>query len=137
MELYNPTMEEFAEEVRDALKNVESGLLALEKGEGDALKLVKDVCRLFHRIKDSSEFLGVAAVSKLANSAEDVLSMMHTAKSLADPRFIIPLFLVVETIRAIVDDLEHSSEMDISPLMNQLETLLRKDISAKGQSDPD
>lgn len=137
MDMDGSIREEFVSDSNDALDEIEDDLLELEKGKGNSAELIDNVFRAFHSIKGCSAFMGLTNLSDLTHSAEDVLSFMRTSEIQVEPRFIDPLFLVVDAIRTMLDDLERSNGMDISPLMNQLtnqlETLSCEKAAAEGQ----
>jgi len=129
-------LEEFARDVHDTLETLECDLLELEKGEGNSSELIDDIFALFYSIKGASAYVGLTNLSNLTHSAEDILSLMRTSEIQAKPRFIDPLFQVVDAIRFMLDDLENSNEMNISPLLSRLDTILREEASAGREGKP-
>jgi two-component system chemotaxis sensor kinase CheA len=70
----------FFEEAVEALSQVENGLLALDKTEGDTHEIVNDVFRAAHSIKGGAATFGLPAIAELAHSAETLLDRVRSGQ---------------------------------------------------------
>ncbi|MBI5185741.1 MAG: Hpt domain-containing protein [Nitrospinae bacterium] len=76
-------MIEFLDESRENLRRAEGDLVRLEEDPGNE-ELVNSVFRVFHSIKGSSGFLGLAAVAQLTHKLENILSAIKEKRKGVD-----------------------------------------------------
>lgn len=92
----------FFEEAAEALNQVESGLLALDKPHGDAQEIINDVFRAAHSIKGGAATFGLAAIAELAHSAETVLDKLRAGQMPASGEVTALLLSSVDVLRILV-----------------------------------
>lgn len=98
-------MATFFEEAQEALGQIESGLLSLEKAH-DAPELVAEqvngVFRAAHSIKGGAATFGLTAVAELAHSAETLLDRLRSGSMKPSAEITSSLLASVDTLRALV-----------------------------------
>ena len=98
-------MATFFEEAREALNQIESGLLSLDKAQGapDVIQEhINSVFRAAHSIKGGAATFGLAPVAELAHSAETLLDRLRSGSMLPTPEVTSMLLASVDTLRALV-----------------------------------
>lgn len=97
----------FVAEAVDHLKNMNDGLLALEKNsaEQESLNLV---LRSAHTIKGSSRMLGLSLIGELAHKLEDALEVLKTEQR--GPAFFDAVFKALDLIAEMVDEVKGGGE---------------------------
>ncbi|MFN8709482.1 MAG: chemotaxis protein CheW, partial [Planctomyces sp.] len=115
---------EFIVEARDHLAVFERSLLALEKAVDGAESqlLIQQVLRAIHSLKGDSGFLGFQKLRELAHAMESVLEDYRDG-SILPPGEITELLLNArDRLAVLVDDLAHSDDADIEPILRRLLT---------------
>jgi len=117
---------EFITEVKEHLETVEDDLLVLEKGADDSAyaDTVNKVFRAVHTVKGTAGFLGLKNMSAVAHLGETILSKLRSGELKPNSTLVDVLLGAVDTIRAMLDDVEHSNEHDITNIMARLEAIL-------------
>ncbi len=82
-------LNDFLEEARDLVGNLNQGLLELEKNPDGSGELVNDIFRYFHNIKGNSGIIGYRELNALTHEAETLLNRvrkgeMHTSRGTID-----------------------------------------------------
>jgi len=82
-------LNDFLEEARDLVGNLNQGLLELEKNPDGSSELVNDIFRYFHNIKGNSGIIGYRELNALTHEAETLLNRvrkgeMHTSRGTID-----------------------------------------------------
>ena len=98
-------MATFFEEALEALVQIESGLLALEKGKDDPELIqeqVNSVFRAAHSIKGGAATFGLAPVAELAHSAETLLDRLRSGSIKPNAELTAMLLASVDTLRGLI-----------------------------------
>jgi two-component system chemotaxis sensor kinase CheA len=83
----NSLIEDFADETREHLEEMESSLLQLESDPENS-ELLNTIFRSIHTIKGASEYLGFDRIARLSHSLENLLDMFREGSLLADKRVV-------------------------------------------------
>lgn len=96
----------FFEEAVEALTQIESGLLSLEKCQDDPSRiheLVNDVFRAAHSIKGGAATFGLTPIAELAHSAETLLDRLRSGSVAPNAEITALLLATVDALRALVN----------------------------------
>jgi two-component system, chemotaxis family, sensor kinase CheA len=93
----------FFEEAVEALSQVENGLLALDKPDGDTHEIVNDVFRAAHSIKGGAATFGLLAVAELAHAAETLLERVRSGQLAPNAQVTGLLLESVDVLRVLLD----------------------------------
>ncbi|MEN6495331.1 MAG: chemotaxis protein CheW [Thermoguttaceae bacterium] len=116
---------EFVVESRERLADVENQLLAIETAGSDLdVELVNEVFRAVHSIKGAAGFLGFETLSQLAHSLENVLNLVRNRQLVPDGQVTDVLLRSADTLRKMIDDVEHSNEVEISEYLDLLQQIV-------------
>lgn len=123
---------EFVSEAKEHLANVADDLLALEKRDGEATRYRIDrLFRAVHSVKGGAGFFGCRNVERLAHLMETVLDAMREGQVAPSQRAIDALLAGADRILALLDDVEHSDQADVSAVCQRLRQLLPLDQPAQ------
>ena len=103
----------FFQDCDDLLAELETGLLALQNGERDP-EIVNTVFRAVHSVKGGAGFFGCKAVEELAHAMENLLDHARQQDREMDAAAIDALLAGADRITALLDDVEHSNDADVS-----------------------
>ncbi len=125
MEYDKEMLDEFVSESREHLETIEDDFLNLEtqKHNPDP-ELVNKVFRAIHTVKGCAGFLGMTNINKLSHVMETLLSMVRDGEILPESKFLDPLLEGVDMLNAMLDNAEHSNEMDMEEIYGKLTNLL-------------
>ncbi len=130
MESDREIIDQFVLEAREHLDTIEDDLLHLERQKEHADRaLVDRVFRAIHSIKGASGFLGLRKIGDLAHVMETLLSMMRAGEIRPEAEFIDALLAGADLLATMVDDVDHSNDMDITKLHDRLASLLARAMS--------
>ncbi len=105
----------FIEESLDHLDGIEDDLLNIEEaGENFNEALVNKVFRAVHTIKGGAGFLGMKTLEELAHNSENVMGKIRDKELIPTPGIISTLLNAMDTLSALLNDLENSNDVDIS-----------------------
>ncbi|KPA19319.1 chemotaxis protein CheA [Candidatus Magnetomorum sp. HK-1] len=125
-------LNEFVIESKEHLKTIEDDFLNMEKNMDNLDPSIIDrVFRSVHTIKGSSGFLALTNIKELAHTIETFLSMIRAGEIKSEPIFIDALLSGVDYLNVMLDDIENSNNIDISEILNRLNTLLEKTIPSE------
>ena len=79
----NSLLEDFADETREHLEELESSLLRLESDPADR-ELLNTIFRSMHTIKGASEYLGFERIARLTHRLENLLDLFRDGSLMAD-----------------------------------------------------
>jgi len=117
---------EFVVESKEHLSGVENQLLAIEgAGANIDVDLVNQVFRAVHSIKGAAGFFGLTAISHLAHEMENVLNLVRNRQLVPHPAMTDALLRAADQLRALLDDIDHSNDQDVSAQLDALERLVR------------
>lgn len=119
----------FVVEAREHLACMTSGLMALERGEGDPRAHFEQLLRAAHSIKGGAGFTGRGKIEQLSHAMETALESIRDGRCFPTPEVIDVLLSALDRLSAMVDDLEHSEEADVSDLLARLRPLIEPSTS--------
>ncbi len=131
-------LDDFVAESREHLADIESRFLELE-GQGDAVdpELVNLVFRAVHSVKGGAGFLGFENIQRLAHVMENLLDRIRQGQVGVDHAKVDALLRGADHLKALIDDITRSNEMDISAPMAAIEALLGSPKVSTGAAPPD
>ncbi len=116
---------EFGVESTERLADVENQLLAIEAaGAGANAELVNEVFRAVHSIKGAAGFLGLEKLGHLAHHLENVLNLVRNQQLVPDGGVTNVMLRSADTLRKMLDDVEHSETVDVSEQIERLEQIV-------------
>jgi len=122
-------LNEFVIESKEHLKTIEDDFLNMEKNmDNQDPSIIDRVFRSVHTIKGSSGFLALNNIKELAHTMETILSMIRAGEIKPETIFIDALLSGVDYLNVMLDDIENSNNIDISEILNRLNTLLENKI---------
>lgn len=123
----------FVGEAREHLAAMISELIALERGEGDSGAHFESLLRCAHSIKGGAGFSGRTRIEQLSHAVETAFENIRDRRVSAAPEVIDALLATLDRLGAMIDDVEHSDDADISDLLERLRPLMEAtDLSADG-----
>ena len=138
LEFDKEMLDEFVSEAREHLETIEEDFLNLEKQKDDPdPELVNKVFRAIHTIKGCAGFLGMTNINGLAHVMETLLSMVRNNEIKPELKFVDPLLKGVDTLNAMLDNVETSNDMNITEIHSKLSSLLSMDSPAHVQKELD
>jgi len=114
----------FVTESREHIENFETDVLALEQNVSDT-ELVNRIFRGVHSIKGGAAVCGLGKINKLSHAMENVMSHVRDGKLVPERSAIDVLLAAGDRLRAMIDDVGHSEEIDISGDLSALEAVLQ------------
>jgi two-component system chemotaxis sensor kinase CheA len=118
-------IDSFVAEAKEALDGVKDDFLNLEKQKDNPDQtLIDKVFRAIHSVKGAAGFLSLGNMATLALVMETLLSRMRAGKIRPESEYIDALLAGVYLLAAMLDDIKHSSEVDITGVHDRLSGLL-------------
>jgi two-component system chemotaxis sensor kinase CheA len=114
---------EFLAETSEALAELDTALVALERQDGDADTLAR-IFRMVHSVKGAAGFLGLVRLSAVAHAAENLLGRYRDGESAVTQAGVTAVLTAMDTIRHILAGLAENAaepEGDDSALIASLE----------------
>ena len=109
---------EFLQESREHLANIESDLLAMEEAGAHAdEQLVNKVFRAAHSIKGGAGFFSLEAIQKLAHRLENALHMVRNREMVPTPEVVNILLLGFDRLRDMINAPAASETLEVEDLM--------------------
>jgi len=131
-------LNEFCNEGRDLLTQIEQGLLILEKSP-EHRETLNQVFRAFHTFKGGAAFLGLVPIKELAHILESLLDEARRG-DLAIDRHMIELILAGgDTLRQFVDGIEEEMRSNFQKQLIRIPTrqlIARVEACLAGEPDP-
>jgi two-component system chemotaxis sensor kinase CheA len=125
-------MDEFIAESREHLESIETDFIQLEKNRTDPdPELVNRIFRAVHTVKGSAGFFGLKNIGALAHGMETLLAMVRDKVLTLQSAHIDALLEGVDTISAMLDDVDHSNELDIATIQQTITALIDRDASGE------
>ena len=119
-------MESFALETTERLAEIENGLIRLEReGKSAPPDLVDSLFRYAHSFKAEANLLGFKNFVELSHEMENILDSFRKGELTADELIINGLLAALDKLRQLLEDLEHSDELDVAPELKRLDRLRR------------
>ena len=119
----------FFEESLEGLSQMESGLLALQQGAGNA-DVVNAVFRAAHSIKGGASTFGFSTLADLTHSIETLLDEVRDGRRAADPELVDLLLSAVDTIALVLRQTQQGEAIDPAAVAPVREALARKAANA-------
>lgn len=127
----------FIEESLEHLADIENDLLAIEEaGENIDEDMVNKVFRAAHSIKGGAGFMGLTTIQDLAHYSENVLGLIRSKKIIPNPEIVNILLLASDQLRALIEDVQNSNEVDISSHIDPLNAIAEGTFSSAAQNSP-
>ena len=125
---------EFIVESKEHLETIEEDLLALERQQDAPERgLVDKLFRAMHSIKGGAGFIGLKGINNLAHRMETLLSLVRSGEIKPTQPIVEALLKGSDQINAMLDDLEHSNDMEIGAMLAHLDHLLENKASPQTQ----
>jgi len=102
-------LNDFLEEARDLVGNMNQGLLELEKNPEGSSELVNDIFRYFHNIKGNSGIIGYRELNALTHEAETLLNRVRKGEMQTSHGIIDLLLAVVDMIEELLGRIDIES----------------------------
>lgn len=119
----------FVNEAKEYLNAVRDDFLNLEKQKDNPDQaLIDKVFRAIHSVKGAAGFLGLDNIGVLAYVMETMLSKMRAGKMRPESEYIDALLAGVDLLSAMLNDIKHSNEVDISSVHDRLSSQLEETI---------
>jgi len=119
------TLQMYLEESLDHLSNIENDFLAIEAdGANINEDLVNKVYRAAHSIKGGAGFMGLTNIKDLTHEMENILGKIRGRDMIPTPQIVNVLLKASDALKALLDDVLNSNEMDISEHVGALQAVL-------------
>ena len=120
----------FRAESRERLAEMNTSLLALERGEG--IGRVAELFRAVHTVKGMSAAMGYDAVRQLSHALETLLDQLRRGQTKITPKVIEALFAAVDTLEAAIAAVSEPSRkpVEVAATVATLEALTPEDVAA-------
>ncbi|MEA1908616.1 MAG: chemotaxis protein CheA [Euryarchaeota archaeon] len=127
--------EEFVNEAREHLQILNQSLLDLEHDTSNR-DLLNNIFRAAHTLKGSSATMGFMELNKLTHRMENVLDAIRNGKTAVTSVVLDTTFDCFDVLEIMIDeiDADSPSSVDVSDLVNQLDSLLTEDGGAGVQA---
>ena len=113
--------EEYLAECRSHLADVETDLLALEKGRSEvAEQLVDRIFRAIHSVKGGAGVFDLLRIRELAHGTEDVLVLMRSGVMAPTPERVGVLLLATDRLLELIQNPVTSNQADLTKIMMAL-----------------
>jgi two-component system chemotaxis sensor kinase CheA len=117
-------IKEFISESKEHIKVTEAALLKLEDNYSNPdFELINQVFRAVHSTKGAAGFFGFKNLGDLSHKMETLLQKIRDKKLNFEEYMFEPLFDGVDYLKQMLDDIEHSEELDLKYLMNIFDKL--------------
>jgi two-component system, chemotaxis family, sensor kinase CheA len=125
---------EFIVESKEHLETIEDDLLTLERQqEAPERGLVDKLFRAMHSIKGGAGFIGLKNINNLAHRMETLLALVRSGEIKPTQPIVEVLLKGADQINVMLDDLEHSNDLDIAVMLGNLDQLLESKASPQIQ----
>src|SRR5262245_36872941 len=114
----------FIVEAREHLAAMSSAMIALERNQGEPHAIIEQLLRAAHSIKGGAGFIGRRNIERLAHAMEEAIENIRDGLAPRTPDVVDTLLAVLDRIAAMVDNLDHSDEADISDPLARLQPLI-------------
>jgi two-component system chemotaxis sensor kinase CheA len=130
-------LQDFITEANEHLEEMESSLLRLEK-EPDANGIMNDIFRAIHTIKGASQFVGLARISALAHTMENLLDLLRQGEKELNQEITDTLIATKDRLTSLTHELElhQTEESGIEDLLARILALSATDqpgVAAAGE----
>jgi two-component system chemotaxis sensor kinase CheA len=121
----NSLLEDFADEAREHLEELESSLLRLESDPANQ-ELLNTIFRSMHTIKGASEYLGFVRIARLSHRLETLLDLFREGSLVADKVAVDLLIDARDRIGDLIAQVEESGKetAEIDDLLDRVEAIV-------------
>ena len=133
------TLQMYLEESIEHLADIESDLLGIEENGADIDEdLVNKVYRAAHSIKGGAGFMGLTTIKDLTHEMENILGKIRSREMVPTPEIVNVLLMASDTLKALMNDVFTSNEIDISKHIDALQAIAEgKPIPTSGTTPPE
>ncbi len=119
------TLQMYLEESLDHLSSIENDFLTIEENGADIDEdLVNKVYRAAHSIKGGAGFMGLTNIKDLTHEMENILGKIRSRKMVPTPDIVNILLKASDALKALMNDILNSNEIDISHHVQALQAVL-------------
>ncbi len=119
------TLQMYLEESMDHLSDIENDFLTIEEdGANINEDLVNKVYRAAHSIKGGAGFMGLTNIKDLTHEMENILGKIRSREMTPTPEMVNILLNASDALKALMDDILNSNDIDISDHINALKSVL-------------
>ena len=132
----NSLLDDFADETREHLEELEGSLLRLESDPTNS-ELLNTIFRSMHTIKGASEYLGFERIARLSHRLESLLDLFRDGKLLADKVAVDLLIDARDRISDLISQVEASGHesSDIEDLLERVDAISTGTASTEGETE--
>jgi two-component system chemotaxis sensor kinase CheA len=132
------TLQMYLEESLEHLANIENDFLAIEEnGANIDEDLVNKVYRAAHSIKGGAGFMGLTNIKELTHEMENILGKIRAGEMIPTSDIVNVLLDASDQLKALMNDVLSSNEIDISAHIKALQDVLAGKIEAAPESAPE
>jgi two-component system, chemotaxis family, sensor kinase CheA len=125
------TLQMYLEESFEHLANIESDLLAIESDGAEINEdLVNKVYRAAHSIKGGAGFMGLTNIKNLTHEMENILGKIRSRDIVPEPDIINVLLRASDALKALMNDVLNSNDMDINQHIAALQAVLETSVGS-------
>ena len=118
------TLQMYLEESIEHLADIETDLLAIEEAGADIDEdIVNKVYRAAHSIKGGAGFMGLTTIKDLTHEMENILGKIRSRDMIPTPEIINVLLMASDTLKALMNDVFTSNDVDISQHIDSLQAI--------------
>ena len=118
------TLQMYLEESIEHLADIETDLLAIEEAGADIDEdIVNMVYRAAHSIKGGAGFMGLTTIKDLTHEMENILGKIRSRDMIPTPEIINVLLMASDTLKALMNDVFTSNDVDISQHIDSLQAI--------------
>ncbi len=130
-------IESFISEAKEHLNTIEDDFLLLEQqAENPDKDLLNKVFRAIHSVKGAAGFLGLENMTRLSHVMEALLTMMREGEIKPESKFVDALLAGTDLLTTMLDDVNHSDNIDITQAYDRLTKLLGRQLAPKNEEEP-
>ncbi|MFP4416903.1 MAG: chemotaxis protein CheA [Chitinivibrionales bacterium] len=127
-------LSELVTESREHLSHIEPDLLTLEQNPTEADgELINRIFRAVHSIKGGFGFFGIETITNLSHAMENILSRVREKELEVDSACIDALFMGIDKLRVLLDDIDNATDTDISQELQKLFPFLSENERGRGK----
>ncbi len=121
---------DFVSEGIKGLREIESDLLTLERGDDNDPEIVNRIFRVAHTIKGSASYLKLDHLVEVAHRAEALLELIRSGARKVDSLASDAILAAVDALRSMLDSDDLGRGYDFSNALSRLNTALESDGSS-------
>jgi two-component system chemotaxis sensor kinase CheA len=131
------TLQMYLEESLEHLADIENDFLAIEEnGANIDEDLVNKVYRAAHSIKGGAGFMGLTNIKDLTHEMENILGKIRAGEMVPTPEIVNVLLEASDQVKALMNDVLSSNDVDISAHIKALQDVLAGKIETAPDAAP-